>query len=150
MQNILKWRHQIVGVLVIALATTNAFAQGTPAGTWKTVDDVTGQPKGEVKIVEEDGVYSGTLIDVLKQDERNRICTQCTGDQKDKPIVGLTILRNMKATGDNEWSGGTILDPGSGKVYSARISLADGGAKLNVRGFVGVSLLGRTQTWIRE
>ncbi|OKA43286.1 hypothetical protein BH759_19140 [Ralstonia solanacearum] len=143
----------LLGGLAFALATLaagGAFAQTTPAGTWKTIDDATGKPKGEVQIVEKDGVFSGRVTNILKEEDRAKICTKCTDDRKDQPIVGLTILKDLKKTGDNEWAGGNILDPENGKIYSAKMSLSEDGQKLNVRGFLGISLLGRTQTWVRE
>ncbi|MFP3891978.1 DUF2147 domain-containing protein [uncultured Ralstonia sp.] len=142
---------RLLGGLALALAAGGAFAQDvSPAGIWKTIDDATGKPKGEVKIVEQDGVFSGKVTNILKEEDRAKTCTKCSDDRKDQPIVGLTILKDLKKTGDNEWTGGNILDPENGKVYSAKMSLAEDGKKLNVRGFLGISLLGRTQTWVRE
>ncbi|MHA6915050.1 DUF2147 domain-containing protein [Ralstonia pseudosolanacearum] len=142
---------RLLGGLAFALAAGGAFAQAaSPAGTWKTIDDATGKPKGEVQIVEKDGVFSGRVTNILKEEDRAKVCTQCTDDRRDQPIVGLTILKELKKTGDNEWTGGNILDPENGKVYSAKMSLSEDGRKLNVRGFLGISLLGRTQTWVRE
>ncbi|WP_247422473.1 DUF2147 domain-containing protein [Ralstonia pseudosolanacearum] len=141
----------LLGGLAFALAAGGAFAQAaSPAGTWKTIDDATGKPKGEVQIVEKDGVFSGRVTNILKEEDRAKVCTQCTDDRRDQPIVGLTILKELKKTGANEWAGGNILDPENGKVYSAKMSLSEDGRKLNVRGFLGISLLGRTQTWVRE
>ncbi|BCM06325.1 DUF2147 domain-containing protein [Ralstonia nicotianae] len=142
---------RLLGGLAFALAAGGAFAQAaSPAGTWKTIDDATGKPKGEVQIVEKDGVFSGRVTNILKEEDRAKVCTKCTDDRKDQPIVGLTILKDLKKTGDNEWAGGNILAPENGKVYSAKMSLSEDGRKLNVRGFLGISLLGRTQTWVRE
>lgn len=101
-------------------------------------------------IVENNGVFTGKVTKILVPGDENKTCTKCTDDRKDQPIVGLTILKDLKKTGENEWSGGNILDPENGKVYNAKMSLADDGKKLNVRGFLGISLLGRTQTWVRE
>lgn len=135
-----------------ALCATAACAQATPAGTWKTIDDKTGKPRGLVEISETNGVYSGKLVkSLLEADEhRSRVCDKCTDARKDQPLIGMTILSGLRKTGDNEWSGGEILDPESGKIYKSKLSLTDDGARLNVRGFIGVSLLGRTQTWVRE
>ena len=141
---------RVFGGVALALVASGALAQATPAGTWTTMDDATGKPRGEVRIVEQDGLFYGKLTNVMKEEERAKTCMKCTDDRKDKPILGMTILKDMKKTGDNEWSGGNILDPENGKVYSAKMSLADDGKKLNVRGFLGISLLGRTQTWVRE
>ncbi len=125
-----------------------AFAQSTPVGLWKTVDDQTGQPKSLVRITEKDGVLSGRVEKILT-DKTDAKCDKCTDERKDQPVQGMTILTGMKADGE-QWSGGKILDPNEGKVYSSRLKLLDGGKKLDVRGFIGVSLFGRSQTWIRE
>ena len=81
-------------------------------------------------------------------EDPNRVCVKCEGKNKNKPVKGLTIIWNLKQDGD-EWSGGQILDPKSGKVYRCKLKLADDGNKLIVRGFLGISLLGRSQEWIR-
>ena len=141
---------RLAGALALALAAGSAFAQATPAGTWKTIDDNTGKQKGEVTIVENNGVFTGKVTKILVPGDENKTCTKCTDDRKDQPIKGLTILTGLKADGNNNWDGGQILDPENGKVYSAKMSLSEDGQKLNVRGFLGISLLGRTQTWIRE
>jgi len=140
----------LAGALALALAAGSAFAQASPAGTWKTIDDNTGKQKGEVTIVDNGGTFSGKVSKILVPGDENKTCTKCTDDRKDQPIKGLTILTGLKADGNNNWDGGQILDPENGKVYSAKMSLSEDGQKLNVRGFLGISLLGRTQTWIRE
>jgi uncharacterized protein (DUF2147 family) len=104
-----------------------------------------------VAIAEEGGKLVGTveqLLDPPKDDPAPR-CVKCEGDRKDQPIVGMKILWGMKKDGSG-WSGGRILDPNNGKTYKCNLSLADGGKKLEVRGFIGMPLLGRTQTWVRE
>ena len=140
----------LAGALALALAAGSAFAQASPAGTWKTIDDNTGKQKGEVTIVDSGGTFTGKVSKILVPGDENKTCTKCTDDRKDQPIKGLTILTGLKADGNNNWDGGQILDPENGKVYSAKMSLSEDGQKLNVRGFLGISLLGRTQTWIRE
>lgn len=133
------------------LGSAAAFAQSNPAGIWKTIDDSTGKPRGLVEISEKEGVYSGKVIKSFVEDEvKSKVCDKCTDARKDQPIIGMTILTGLRKSGDNEWSGGEILDPENGKVYKSKMSLADNGNKLNVRGFIGISLLGRTQTWVRE
>lgn len=138
----------------LALASSAvAFAQTTtPAGTWKTIDDHTGKPRGLIEISEKDGVYSGRLVKSLTEssDGKVKVCDKCTDSRKDQPIIGMTLLTGLRKTADNEWTGGEILDPESGKLYKCKMSLADDGRKLNVRGFIGISLLGRTQTWERD
>jgi len=133
------------------LASAAALAQASPAGSWKTIDDDTGKPRGLVEITESNGVYSGRLVKSFVDAEgKSKVCDKCTDARRDQPIIGLTIITGVRKTGDNEWGGGEILDPENGKVYKTRMSLADDGNKLNVRGFIGISLLGRTQTWERE
>jgi len=146
----LALRHAALG-LALALACGLAAAQATPAGLWKTVDDSTKKEKSLVRIVESGGVYTGKVEKVIDPDSpKDAVCKDCTDDRKDKPVVGMTIIRNMKASGDKDvFEGGDILDPNNGKVYSAKLTLVDGGKKLDVRGYIGMPMLGRTQTWQR-
>ena len=130
-----------------------AAAQATsPAGLWKTVDDNTKKEKSLVRIVESGGVYTGKVEKIIDPDSpKDAVCKDCTDDRKDKPVLGMTIIRNMKpSAGDkNVFEGGDVLDPNNGKVYSAKLTLVDGGKKLDVRGYIGMPMLGRTQTWQR-
>lgn len=121
---------------------------GSAAGTWKTIDDKTGQPKALVQISDNGGELTGKIVKLFAKPDA--VCDKCEGEKKDKPIVGMTILWGLKKDGEDLWKDGKILDPKEGKIYSSKASLADGGNKLEVRGFVGVSLLGRTQTWVRQ
>jgi uncharacterized protein (DUF2147 family) len=123
----------------------------TPVGRWQTVDDVTGKPKSIVSIWEDSGKLYGKIEQILNPDPDNpeHICKHCQGDLKDKPEIGLRILWDMNKDGE-QWSGGKILDPHNGKIYRCSLSLEDGGKKLKVRGFIGISLLGRTQYWTRQ
>lgn len=132
-----------------ALAQTPAPApaQG-PAGLWETISDVDGKPKGHVRIREIDGELRGTIEAILDPAKRDKSCDKCADQRHNQPVLGLTILEGMRADGDH-YSGGHILDPDNGSVYSCRIKVVDGGRKLEVRGFIGISLLGRTQTWNR-
>ena len=146
----LAFRHAALG-LALAFASGLAAAQATPAGLWKTVDDNTKKEKSLVRIVESGGVYTGKVEKVIDPDApKDAVCKDCTDDRKDKPVVGMTIIRNMKAGGDKDvFEGGDILDPNNGKVYSAKLKLVEGGKKLDVRGYIGTPLLGRSQTWQR-
>jgi uncharacterized protein (DUF2147 family) len=129
-----------------------AFAQtDTPVGIWQTIDDHTHQPKALVQIVQDDGgALSGKVIKGLNPgDSPDKRCTACTDARKDQPILGMTIISGLKKDGDT-WDGGQILDPENGKLYKCKMHLEDGGQKLVVRGYIGVSLLGRSQTWIRQ
>lgn len=115
-------------------------------GKWKTIDDETGKPKSVVEITEKDGKIYGKVIEILTEN-KTAVCTKCVGTNKDKPIKGLTIINGLIKDG-NEYNGGKILDPTSGKEYKCTMKL-NGSDKLDVRGYVGIQALGRTQTWIR-
>ena len=146
-----RFRTAALG-LALALASGLAAAQATPAGLWKTVDDNTKKEKSLVRIVESGGVYTGKVEKIIDPDSpKDAVCKDCTDDRKDQPVVGMTIIRNMKpSAGDkNVFEGGDVLDPNNGKVYSAKLTLVDGGKKLDVRGYIGMPMLGRTQTWQR-
>lgn len=144
-------RAAVAGALLVGAAA--AFAQGsqTPVGVWQTIDDNTHQPKALVQISQgEDGTLSGKVIKGLNPaDKPGKRCTACTDERKDQLILGMTIIKNMKQDGD-KWDGGNILDPENGKVYKCNMHLEDGGQKLVVRGYIGFSLIGRSQTWIRQ
>ena len=144
---------RLVAAGLLAASATLAFAQGneTPVGVWQTIDDHTHQPKALVQITQgADGTLSGKVIKGLNPaDSPDRRCTECTDERKDQKILGMTIIREMKQSGDH-WDGGNILDPENGKVYKCKMTLEDGGQKLVVRGYIGVSLLGRSQTWLRQ
>lgn len=145
--------HRAAIGLALVLASTFAAAQATSAaGLWKTVDDNTKKEKSLVRIVETNGVYTGKVEKFLDPETaKDAVCKDCTDDRKDKPILGLTIIRNMKQSTDDKavFEGGDILDPNNGKVYTAKMKVVDNGARLEVRGYIGVPLLGRTQTWTR-
>jgi uncharacterized protein (DUF2147 family) len=138
------------GVLLASAVTAMAQAD-TPVGTWQTIDDSTGQPKALVQISQDSsGTLDGKVIKGLGPNDRpDRRCTACTDERKDQLILGMTIIHDMKKEGDG-WDGGNILDPENGKIYKCKMRLEDGGQKLVVRGYIGVSLLGRSQTWIRQ
>ena len=121
----------------------------TPVGRWQTISDVTGKPNGAVEILDSAGELAGRLIAGRDPVEfETRLCDKCPGDRHNKPMKGLVILSGVRRDGD-EWGGGEILDPDIGRVYRVKLKLADAGKKLLVRGYLGVSLFGRTQTWIR-
>jgi len=138
---------------LLAGAAFGAAAQATsPAGLWRTIDDSSKKDKSLVRIVEANGVYTGKVEKIVDPDSpKDGVCKDCSDERKDKPILGMTIIRNMKQSGDDKtvFEGGDILDPNNGKVYKSKMKLIDGGSKLEVRGFIGISLLGRTQTWVR-
>ena len=146
------FRHAALG-LALALASGFAAAQAaSPAGLWKTVDDNTKKEKSLVRIVESGGVFTGKVEKVIDPDSpKDAVCKVCTDERKDQPVLGMTIIRNMKQSyGDKAvFEGGDVLDPNNGKVYKAKLKLIDNGSKLEVRGYIGLPMLGRTQTWQR-
>lgn len=119
------------------------------AGRWRAVDDRTGQPRGIVRIYEENGAFFGKIETARKPEEAKEHCDLCVDGRKGKPIIGLLVIRSMKKQGD-EYAGGDILDPDTGKVYRCKLQLLDQGKKLLVRGYVYTPILGRSQIWIRE
>lgn len=123
------------------------FALNPLLGEWITVDDATGEQKSIVRIYQADnGKYYGTIIQLLEENGETAVCTECTGEDHNKPIVGLTIIRDMQLK-DNELRGGKVLDPDNGKFYYAKVYLKDG--KLILRGSLDkAGLLGRSQTWL--
>jgi uncharacterized protein (DUF2147 family) len=150
MRNLLK---TTVLATALAIAGTAAAAgdNTSPVGTWKTIDDASGKPKSLIVITENNGVLQGKIEKLFRtpEEDQNPKCDKCTGANKDQPIVGLTILTGLKKDG-KEWAGGEIMDPANGKVYKSKAELTDGGSKLQVRGYIGVPMFGRSQTWVRE
>ena len=141
----------VLAAAALTLFASAALAQATPVGVWKSIDDKTKAERAQIRITESNGVLSGRIEKLLAPDaKQDAVCDKCSDDRKDKPIVGMEIIRGVKkADSDNLWDGGTILDAAEGKVYKVRMTPVDGGKKLDVRGFVGMPMLGRTQTWIR-
>ena len=123
-------------------------ADVSPVGTWKTIDDETGKPKSIVKITDEGGELKATVVQVLQSDEGpHPVCRNCSGDRRNKPIEGMNI---MHKDGDTIWDGGKILDPKTGKIYKVKLQPSEDGTRLTVRGYIGFSLLGRSQEWQRQ
>lgn len=116
-------------------------------GKWKTVDDVTGKEKGIVEIYEHKGKIYGKIIEIFEVDKKHLKCDKCQGEDKGKPILGLNIIKGLVKNGE-VYDSGKIIDPKNGKSYSCKVSF-EGKDKLIVRGFVGISVLGRSQTWTR-
>ena len=139
----------ITVLAALGFSSLPVWAQMTPVGLWKTIDDKDGTAKSEIRIVETAGVVSGKVEKILdpksKHDER---CVECSDERKDQPILGMEILRGLKrAAGKDVWEGGNVLDPNNGKIYRATVTPIEGGAKLQMRGYIGFFY--RTQTWIR-
>ena len=140
-------------VLFLAVLSQGAYAAATdsPVGRWQTIDDATNKPQSIVRIYEQNGKLFGRVEKFLNPDPKNPnpLCQDCSGALKNKPVLGLRMLWDMQKDKDG-WSGGTILDPETGKSYKCLMTLQDGGAKLKVRGFIGFALIGRTQIWNRQ
>jgi uncharacterized protein (DUF2147 family) len=140
----------VLAILVQAGASPAQPAAGpTPVGRWRTFDDRSGQERGLVRIEEHGGLLSGRVVGILNPQEAVRVCEKCTDARKGQSILGMTILTGMRREGDR-WVGGEILDPETGSVYHCSMRLEDGGVKLVLRGYIGISLFGRSQTWLRQ
>jgi uncharacterized protein (DUF2147 family) len=139
------------GIAALGFVAGLAFAQDPAVGLWKTVDDQTGKPKSLIRITEDNDVLNGTVEKLFRGpgEEQNPVCDKCEGARKAQPIAGMTILSGMKKGDGREYRDGQILDPANGKVYKSRMTLSGDGKKLDVRGYIGMPMLGRSQTWER-
>ena len=142
----------LVAALSLGLFAAVAHAQTGPTGLWKTIDDETKKERSLIRITEAGGVFTGKLEKLLDPAVKaDAVCDKCTDDRKDKPLVGMTLIKGVKPSdGDKAmWDGGEIMDPNNGKTYKVRLTHGDGGKTLAVRGYIGTPMLGRTQTWLR-
>ena len=135
--------------LFLAALCLPALAQMTPAGLWRSIDDNSGEAKAEISIKDNGkGGLNGVVERSLLKTSSEPNCSLCTDDRKDKPKVGMEIIRGAaKAASEDIWEGGTIIDPENGKVYKLRLTPIEGGKKLQVRGYIGPFY--RTQVWQR-
>ena len=147
MQTLLKPVLMVAGSLAVALPAL--AAEMSPVGLWRTFDEKSGEPKSEVRISDSGGVLSGKVEKLLRKGaDPQAVCDRCSDDRKGQPLVGLEIIRGAKqAPGKAVWEDGKILDPENGSSYSLKLTPADNGNKLDVRGSIGP--FGRTQTWTR-
>lgn len=141
---------------LLLIAGTAFAANDTPVGTWKTIDDETHQAKSIVEITENNGELQAHIVKLLNRspeaiarDGENPVCRSCDGERKNKPIEGMNIMWGVSKD-DDVWDGGKILDPKNGKTYKVKLKLLDGGQKLDVHGYIGFALLGRSQIWERQ
>lgn len=137
--------------LLLAALAWPALAADAPVGRWRSIDDATGQPKAVIEITQAaNGTLQARIVRLLDTSKGAApLCDKCKGARRNQPIVGMTIAWGLRRAGD-AWEGGRILDPENGKEYSVRMTPVAGGRKLEVRGFLGLALLGRTQVWVRE
>ncbi|MBK7614996.1 MAG: DUF2147 domain-containing protein [Vitreoscilla sp.] len=139
---------KLFAALSFVLASGAALAQATPVGLWKTIDDDGKTEKSLVRISEAGGVYSGKIEKIFDPAKQNSVCDKCSDERKDKPVLGMTILRNLREGDDKGvWEGGEVLDPNNGKTYRTRLKPVDGGKRMEMRGYIGPFY--RTQVWVR-
>ena len=137
---------QLFTLLFCITAMTSMQSQSV-IGKWKTIDDATGEAKSIVEVFSKSGKIYAKVVDILDPATKNNLCKQCSGEDKNKPILGLTIIKGLSKDG-SEYNSGEILDPKNGKLYKCALAL-ESKDKLKVRGYIGFSLLGRTQYWHR-
>lgn len=149
-----KPASRIISVIFSFLIITSPFANSSldmsPVGIWTTLSDEDNKPRSVVEIINYRGQIKGKILKVYSKPDDHDYCIHCSGKNKNKPIIGMTIMKDLKPDGKLAWSGGSILDPKNGKIYKCKIELEASGKKLFVRGYIGISLFGRTQTWIRR
>ena len=142
-------RQALAAIIFVAISAP-AWAQMTPEGLWRNIDDKSGEAKAEIRIQGNSaGVLTGVLEKRLAKDAKpDDLCKECSDERKNQPILGLESIRGaQKAEGKDVWEGGKILDPENGRNYTLRLTPIEGGKKLEVRGSLGP--FGRTQTWVR-
>jgi uncharacterized protein (DUF2147 family) len=140
---------RVAAGLLLALSGACALAQMTPVGLWKTIDDDGKTEKSLVRIAESGGVLTGTIEKIFDPAKQDAKCDLCSDERKDKPVLGLTIIRNVRQDADDKtiWTGGEILDPKNGKTYKTRLKPVDGGKSMEMRGYI--AFIYRTQVWQR-
>lgn len=145
---------KLVGISIVVIfslwSAMSLASSHSPVGVWTTISDKDNKPRAVVVVTKRKGVFYGKIRKVYKRPGDTGRCVKCPPPFKDKKVAGMQIMWGVKKTGKNRWSGGKILDSKTGKIYKVKLSLSDGGKRLKVRGYIGFSLLGRTQTWIRK
>ena len=140
----------ICALFFVSLPTLAQVPTATPVGLWQSIDDATGKPRAEIRITEAAGLMTGRIERSLLPTPPGVVllCTLCPDERKDKPLIGMEIIRQMKPSSDSQtWEGGNLLDPDKGKIFKAQLQLQNSGTKLQVRGYIGPFF--RNQTWIR-
>jgi uncharacterized protein (DUF2147 family) len=146
--HIFKGLFQTIAILLLTSQLSFA-ATGSPIGLWQSIDDESGKPRSLIRINESNGELSAVVEKgLLATDTGDAVCDKCTDERKDQPIIGMTIAEGLTKNGD-KYDGGHILDPENGKIYKCKMTLNASGDELEVRGYIGISLLGRSQIWKR-
>ena len=143
---IVSW---LAGLVVASTLSASAMASG-PTGLWKQVDE-NNEVRSLIQIDEASGVFSGKIVKIFPHadEPKNPLCDGCKGAKKDAPLLGLRIIENVRAVG-GAYSGGTIIDPEDGSEYKVKMTPSDDGQSLDVRGYIGVEMMGRSQIWLRS
>ena len=142
--------YSCITKLIAAMAlflSHSVFANMTPVGLWKTIDEETNQAKSLVRITEQDGVLYGKVEKILNPAKQDAVCNECEGNKKDQPILGMTVVEGVSDAGDGSWQDGEILDPNNGKTYTVRLTPQNKGETLEVRGYI--AFFYRNQYWQR-
>ena len=141
----MKKVHVVIALTVFLFSATQLWA-ASPVGKWKTINENTGKAETIVEIYEQNGQIYGRFLEMINPAEKNKVCTKCEGADNGKPIVGMVFIKGLRLDGD-EYSGGTILDPGSGKVYKGKLKIIEGGKKLKASGCI--LFLCKGQVWLK-
>lgn len=156
-----RWLKSMVIACLMVAITPGSFAAkqlakniNSPVGYWKTIDDVTGKPKALLQVLKaNDQTLYGRILKTFPEKKSGpvEVCSKCKGERHNRPIVGMIVMDNLKQNGSDmdQWTGGKILDPKSGKTYHCNVKVVENGQKLNVRGYIGLPLFGRSQVWLR-
>lgn len=142
---------QLIGAFLLSAVSSFSFAEDI-TGLWQTIDDKTGAPKALVEIRKEaDNTYAGKVVKLTPRTgyTPKETCVDCPPPYTNKPIIGLDVVTGLKSTDGLNYTSGRILDPNTGKLYSMKAKLSSNGKRLHLRGYLGISALGRNQIWIR-
>ena len=139
-------KNIIFTVVVLCFCLYSVKAQSV-FGKWQSIDSKTGKDEAIIEIYKENNKVYAKVVDILNPEDKDKICIYCKGENKNKPILGMIIVNGLKENGD-VWGGGKILDPKNGNYYKCYITLVDN-SKLKLRGYIGISLFGRTEYWYK-